>query len=189
MNLWFRLIAYLATMWRRGPLVPPHGVSDLGFRVWPSDLDIFGHMNNGRYATIMDYGRLDIMLRMGLWKVIRNNRWLPVVSTLSMRFRREMRLWQRFRLTTRIVVWQDEEVLFEHRLVLVEGHHAGQTAAIAMSKAGIYDRSAKAFVPINRLMREIGTEARSPEVTPEFAAIFEAGEALRAIARQDPPAA
>ena len=30
--------------------------SILTFRVWPNDLDINLHMNNGRYLTIMDLG-------------------------------------------------------------------------------------------------------------------------------------
>ena len=30
-------------------------------RVWPNDLDTNAHMNNGRYLTLMDLGRFDLM--------------------------------------------------------------------------------------------------------------------------------
>src|SRR5687768_16441057 len=40
-----------------------HDTSVLRFHVWPGDLDFFGHMNNGRFLTLMDSGRFDIMAR------------------------------------------------------------------------------------------------------------------------------
>jgi hypothetical protein len=56
MNLWLRLFwLALALLWRR-KLDPRHDVSRLTFRVLPTDLDLNGHMNNGRYLTIMDLG-------------------------------------------------------------------------------------------------------------------------------------
>ena len=63
MNLWLRLIWYLATAWARPALTQTHEISKLTFRVWPTDLDLSLHMNNGRYLTIMDIGRLDFMVR------------------------------------------------------------------------------------------------------------------------------
>ncbi len=193
MNLWFRLAAYLAAYLalarRRHPLDPVGGVSELWFRVWPTDLDLFGHVNNARYLSFMDFGRLDIMLRTGLLRVVRRHGWMPVVATLSIRFRREMRLGQRFRLLTRIAAWQEEDVLIEHRIVLESGRHKGQTAAIAVSKAGIYDRNGRAFVAIARLMDELGVQAEAPAMTPELEAMLAAGEALRSLAQQELPPA
>ena len=67
MNLWLRLIwvVIAALSGRRVRL--PQDPSRLMFRVWFHDLDPFRHMNNGRYLTIMDLGRTDLMLRSG-WR-------------------------------------------------------------------------------------------------------------------------
>ena len=71
MNLWFRSLIVLFTVFFRRSL-DPLDESVLKFRVWPTDLDVNFHMNNGRYLTIMDLGRVDLMLRTGLGKMALN---------------------------------------------------------------------------------------------------------------------
>ena len=113
MNLWFRLLwLALALLWRR-KLDPRRDVSRLTFRVLPTDLDLNGHMNNGRYLTIMDLGRLDHVLRSGLWRPIWQNGWAPMLGSAVIRYRREMRLFQRFTLETRIAAWSDTTAVME----------------------------------------------------------------------------
>ena len=58
MNLWFRLLWALIS-WRSRSRINMHDVGVRSFRVWPTDLDIFNHMNNGKYGALMDLGRLD----------------------------------------------------------------------------------------------------------------------------------
>ncbi len=78
-NLYLRLLLMHLTARRRGRL----GIWDTArtaFRVRPHDLDLFGHVNNGRYLTIMDVARLDLLVRSGLWSRIRARGWYPVVA-------------------------------------------------------------------------------------------------------------
>ena len=65
MNLWLRLILQLLKS-RFAAALEPLGTSVRRGRVWPTDLDVSLHMNNGRYLTLMDLGRLDLMLRTGV---------------------------------------------------------------------------------------------------------------------------
>lgn len=62
----FRL-AWLSIRSRFGPRIQPTEVARTGFRVWPTDLDVLMHMNNGVYLSIMDLGRIDLMARSGAW--------------------------------------------------------------------------------------------------------------------------
>jgi hypothetical protein len=57
MNLWIRLLWVLLTARGRGHLDLPRESSLLTFRVWPHDLDISLHLNNGRYLTLMAMAR------------------------------------------------------------------------------------------------------------------------------------
>ena len=66
MNLWLRLIWVALSGWLGHRLDLPGEASRLTFRVWFHDLDPFRHMNNGRYLTLMDLGRTDLMVRSGL---------------------------------------------------------------------------------------------------------------------------
>jgi len=177
--LWLRLVRCLIVASAGRPLALPDAVSQLSFRVWPHDLDLSGHMNNGRYLMLMDLGRLDIIARSGLLRPAWRNGWTPIASGIQIRFRRELRLWQRVRLETRLVAWQAQHVVMEQRFVITSGPHAGHLAALALFKGGLYDRAARRFVAMERLMAEIGLSAPSPQPTPDVAAFLAADEALQ----------
>src|SRR5262245_40892655 len=112
MNLWFRLIWLILTA-RSRPRLALFDASNLAFRVWPHDLDMSLHMNNGRYLAIMDLGRVDVIVRTGLISAVLKHRWTPVANAAVIRFRRELRLGDRFRLETRILAWDATTVVME----------------------------------------------------------------------------
>ena len=116
MNLIFRLILVLLGA-RRGPRLGPLDESVLHARVLPTDLDLNLHLNNGRALTLMDLGRVDLMLRMGVVGELRRRRWNPVVASLTVRFRRSLGLWQRFGIHTRLVCWDARWFYMEQRFV------------------------------------------------------------------------
>ncbi len=167
MNLWLRLLrVLLATRFARH-LPMPGGVSVLYFRVMPHDLDLALHLNNGRYLTIMDLGRIDMIARTGLLRALLKHGWTPIASAIKIRFRRELKLFERFRLETRVVYWDDNMVVMEQVFLHAGGARAGHIAAHALFKGGLYDRDEGEFLPIARLMQEIGVTADSPPLTPE----------------------
>lgn len=181
MNLWLRLIWVLVTGRWRGYLALPDGVSVLDFRVWPHDLDLSVHMNNGRYLTLMDLGRTDVMVRSGLWKEVWRRRWTPIASAVTIRFRRELTPFQAFRLETRLACWDETLVVMEQAFVISGGPRDGQVAARALFKGGLYDRRTRRFVPIADLMTTIGLSAQSPLPSPEVEAFLRADDRLKDI--------
>ena len=86
MKLWFRIL-FIKLTWRRRSKLTIDEVSRIDLRVWPSDLDVYNHMNNGIFLTIMDLGRFDQGLRTGIWKIWDKKGWYPIVvnSTISYR--------------------------------------------------------------------------------------------------------
>jgi acyl-CoA thioesterase FadM len=179
-NLWLRLLHLVVTSFLRPRLDPARDASLLRFRVWPHDLDTSLHMNNGRYWTIMDLGRADLMIRSGLWRAVLRHGWTPVVSAGKIRFRRELRAFRAFTLETRIVAWAETWFVAEHRMIATARDGSEILAAIALLRAGLYDRKAKAFVPIERMFQEIGIPPiASPTPTPEVEAFIAAEEALK----------
>lgn len=115
MNLWLRVLAVLIrTVFR--PRLGFDGVSLLPFRVWPHDLDINIHMNNARYMALMDLGRLDLIVRCGLWRVVARHHWQPVIGAALVRFRRPLKPFQRFQLVTRLMAWDQKWIYLEHRI-------------------------------------------------------------------------
>ena len=182
MNLWFRLIWLPLTTRFRPKLALPRQASILPFRVWFHDLDTSAHMNNGRYWSLMDLGRLDLMLRSGLWQAVLRHRWLPVVNAGTIRFRREMRLFRPFRLETRILCWSENWLVMQHRMLMHGSDGREIVAAVALVRAALYDKRARAYVPVARILGEIGVAATSPEPSPEVAAFIASEEAMRSAA-------
>jgi acyl-CoA thioesterase FadM len=183
MNLWFRLLWLLLTARKRGHLDVPRQASVLAFRVWPHDLDLSIHMNNGRYLTLMDLGRMDVLIRSGLWREALRHKWTPIASAITIRFQRELRPFQNFRLETRLLCWDASLVVMEQTFVIEGGPRNGQAAARALFKGGLYDRQEKKFVEIARLMSLIGVAEESPPTTPEVEAFLHADDRLKQAGR------
>lgn len=179
MNLWLRLIWLVASARFRGALALPGAVSRVPFRVWFHDLDTSLHMNNGRYWTLMDLGRTDLMLRGGLWRTVLKHGWTPVISAGKIRFRRELRLFTPFTLETRVLCWAETWLVMEHRLVSKGAKGQDITNAVALVRAGLYDRKAKEFVAVQRMMDAMHVTAASPEPSPDVQAFLDAEGAMR----------
>ena len=179
MNLWLRLVWLLLTQRFRRRLDPPFEPSRLWFRVLPNDLDVNLHLNNGRYFTIMDLGRLDLMLRTGLAQTARRMKWMPVLSAANARFRRELGPLQKFRLDTRILWWSDTQFVMEHRFVTVAAG-GGETAhCVALLLGGIYARAERRFVAVERLFATMGVTVASPPASAEVEAFLATERALK----------
>lgn len=112
MNLWFRFIKVLITALFRTRLAPL-GESVIRLRVWPNDLDLNGHMNNGRYLTLMDLGRFDLMFRTGMGRAAIRGGWAPIVGSATIRFRRPLNLFQAFELRSRVIGWDEKWFFIE----------------------------------------------------------------------------
>jgi acyl-CoA thioesterase FadM len=155
----------------------------LNFRVWPHDLDLSLHMNNGRYLTLMDLGRLDAMVRSGLWREVLRHKWTPIAGAITIRFQRELRLFQKFRLDTKLLCWDASLVVMEQIFVIDGGPRDGQVAARALFKGGLYDRKERKFVEIARLMALLGVSETSPPATAEVEAFLHADDQLKQTGR------
>jgi acyl-CoA thioesterase FadM len=143
-----------------GARVDALGESRLRFRVMPGDLDVNLHMNNGRYLSLMDLGRFDLVIRMGLLAQARRRRWRPLVGSSMIRYRRSLEPFRRFTLVTRVLAWDDRWVVFEQRF-----ERQGQLCAVALVRALF--RGPDGNVPTDEVLRAAGyTGARPP--FPEY---------------------
>lgn len=110
------LLLRLLGMYIRSRFLPGIGIQEpsvITLRVYPNDLDLYGHVNNGRYLTLMDIGRVDLMLRTGMWKLARKNKWNPLVASISIDYKKSLGLFDRFTLITRITGWDDKWFFIE----------------------------------------------------------------------------
>lgn len=162
---WFRTIRIIVAALRAPRLPMPHGRSLVTMRVWPNDLDLNLHMNNGRYLTLMDLGRTDFLLRAGLGRALVHEGWMPVLTGSVVRYRRSLALFQRFHLETAIIGWTGNSIFMEHRIIVASGRGSGEVAATATVRGA--------------LLKRTGGVARKVEMAKVFAAV--------GLAMDDPP--
>lgn len=158
MNLWIRLIWLLIRAQFAPRLILTDEPSRLKLRVLPNDLDLSGHMNNGRYLAVMDLGRIDLLLRSGLWRACWEKGWTPIANSVAIRFRRELLPFQAYELVTRVVAWTDRGIVIEQTFLLAKGRRAGEVAARALVRGGLYDRRTRAFVDPSQLAADAGLD-------------------------------
>jgi acyl-CoA thioesterase FadM len=113
----FRTILTLIAAKRR-PALHIHDVGRIRLRVLPTDLDILGHMNNGIYPSIMDLGRMDLLIRAGAWVTMRRLGIYPVVVSETISFRKSLQPWQKFVLESRVAGYDDKAAFLEQRFVV-----------------------------------------------------------------------
>jgi acyl-CoA thioesterase FadM len=163
MNLILRLIWVLLTARLRGPL-RLLDESRLRLLVLPTDLDTNLHMNNGRYLSIMDLGRMDYVTRVGLLRIVIRNRWMPLVGSATIRYRRSLQPFDRFELVTRTVCWDDKWVYMEQRF-----ERRGELIAQAYVK--VLFKAAGRTLRSREVLKALGQEQRSPQMPPAIEAL------------------
>lgn len=172
MNLIFRTL-FIAFAAMRRPRLTPLQSSKVSFRVLANDLDVNLHMNNGRYLSLMDLGRLDLMMRMGVMRQLFKLKWRPVIGSLTIRFRRSLDPFQRYVIHTRLVCWDEKWMYLEQRF-----ERDGETAAVAFVKGLFLQQDGS--VPPQAVVDLADPSLKSPPFPEEIVAWQRSEQALRA---------
>lgn len=160
MNVIWRTILHLL----RARRMPPVGVFDVvtsRFRVLPTDLDVNLHMNNGRYLSIADIARFEMLQRTGLWKQLMSRGWYPVVQSSTITHRLSLKPWQKFEIETAIMAFDEKSVYLEHRFVV-----KGEIAARLVVRGRFLKRSG-GTVPLGEISEAVGVDVSGRPV-PEW---------------------
>jgi acyl-CoA thioesterase FadM len=173
-NLFVRLFKVLLLGLLRPARIDALGESILHFRVWPNDLDTNLHMNNGRYMTLLDLGRFDLLMRVGIFKIGLRKRWNPVLGAATVRFRRSLKLWDRFTLKTRLIGWDTTWIYLEQTI------EADSKLVTLAYLRGVFT-GPQGKVPIPELIAAMGMQNReSPQLPAGVKQWLDAEESLYA---------
>ncbi len=157
MNLYFRLLKLLLQRLLKPKRMGLLDVSTIHGRVWLNDLDNNIHMNNGRYLTLMDLGRLDLILCAGLLGTCLRKRWFPVVGALKILYLRPLAPFQKFELKTRIIGW-DAKWLYLEQWFEVDGKLCAKAHLQGLFKGP------NGKVEMKELLEATGMKKRSPKL-------------------------
>jgi acyl-CoA thioesterase FadM len=146
---------------KRKKLINPLEESVITLKVLLNDLDINRHLNNGRYLSLMDLGRLDLIIRTGLLKSIFKNKWYPLVGSANIRFLKSLKLFQSFNLRTQLIFWDEKWFYIEQRF-----ESDNKLVAIGIVKTLI--RGPLGNIPTSQVIQSIGFNIESPQIPEEI---------------------
>lgn len=161
------LLLLLSSFWKR-----PLGILDesvITLIVLPNDIDIT-KISNDRYVALMDLGRMDLAFRCGLLKSMFKNKWVPMATFDTIRFRHPLEAFQRYQLITRVVWWDEDFLYFEQRF-----ERQGRVVATGYVCGTLLGQHGP--IPTNRLFDEIGNTEVKPS-QPEIVARLKELEGL-----------
>jgi len=157
----------------RGPKLSALDELRLRLRVSPGDVELT-RMNDGRYVTLMDLGRVGLALRCGLLPAMVRKRWTPLVGAVSIRYRRSLRIGQAFELATRVLAFDERFWYFDQRF-----EDAGQVYASAIVKALFF--GPRGPVPSREMLAAAGMpELESPPIPAAVRSWLASEGAMRA---------
>ena len=132
----------------------------IAMRVWPNDLDLNMHMNSGRYLSMMDIGRVEILARTRMLRNVLRRGWRPMVGATFIRYRKSLLPFERFTVRSRIVCWDEKWLYFEHIM-----ERRGEVAAHAYVRALLRGKSGN--VRLAELLELAGTPTMVSPPMPE----------------------
>ena len=151
MSIWLRFIWVIVSGFFKKPLTLSD-VSILPQRVWLDELDINVHMNNAKYLAVMDLGRTDWIVRTNARRLMTHEKMSPVVGGALVRYRRSLKLFQRYELKTRLLGWDERWLYIEQIMECRQG-----IACIAVQRT-TFTKNGK-MVPPQELAAKLGHDA------------------------------
>jgi acyl-CoA thioesterase FadM len=132
-------------------------------RVMPNDLDLNRHVNNGRVFTLADLGRVDWFYRTGCLKVALRDGTMPIIGDATGRFIKQLKLFERIHIDSRLLGWGEKWAFMEHRLY----RRDGKLAAVVVIR-GMFWSARKGSVPVSGLLDATGNVGLASPALPDW---------------------
>ncbi len=173
MNLFLRLLKLFIGSFFAGPKVRLLDQTEMNFRVWLTDQDMFAHMTNSRYLSFSDLGTINYILRTKSWNALRSRGWHPVICGQTMYIARMLTFPEKFKLTTRVVGWDEKYVGLLHEFY----SKRGKTAEVkVIARFASRDRTK---VTPQQMVDIVDPDAKNPGLDEEFVRLIDRLEAAR----------
>jgi acyl-CoA thioesterase FadM len=175
MNLYLRLFWLLLT-YRFKPKLAFGEPLVQHRRTWPTDIDINGHMNNGRYMTIVDLAIIEMFLRTGLFFKIFKMGWRPMSGGTIITYRRGLMPLSKYELHFTLDSWDDRWNYLKFEFV-----HQGITAALGFFKASLVGSSGR--ISNSEVAKTFGLERELEHISPAVKDWIKADQGLADLLR------
>lgn len=157
---------------RRQPApADPGEVGEIAVRIWPWDIDPFMELNNGRTLTLLDLGRFSVARRSGLIAAMKRRGWGLAVAGASVRWRRQVTMFQKVVIRSRIVGHEGRWVYIAQSMTV-----KGVPVSAALLRTAVTSKDGA--VEAAEVLAELGHPGWAPEL-PDWVRAWIAADATR----------
>lgn len=135
MNLYFRLIVAFCRGYFLKKIKPTDELIR-SLRVLPNDIDINGHLNNGRYATLVDLLIIEQGMRVGILSKALKMGWKPMTAGGLISYRKQLAPFEKFNVHFKMDCWDDKWAYMHFRFIKSDG----SLAAVGYFKCGFVSK-------------------------------------------------
>ena len=143
---WIRLLLAMLSAKFKNKLVGTETVCK-PFRVWLTDIDV-SVMNHAAIMTVLETGRLDLMVRSNFFKVASKNKWFFPSQAISIQFYRPLKVFQKAEIYTRISYMDDKWIYVEQKI-----ERQGKIVAACLVKNTI--KKGRETIPTSKIMEAL----------------------------------
>jgi acyl-CoA thioester hydrolase len=116
-----------------------------------ADLDPQGHVNNSRYLTFLEQGRLAYLVRLGLWDGQDFNQLGLIVADIHIAYLAPILLWQKCHLDMRTARIGTKSLTYDYQII---DDASGDVLAKAETVMVAFDYNAHHSIPVPQSWRE-----------------------------------
>lgn len=171
MNLYLRLF-WIWLRARGKPAIRLGDTIEIELCVLPNDIDVNGHMNNGRYMTIADLALLEYFIRSGFLKAALRRGWRPMLGGSMISFRHGLPPFRRYTLRFTVACWDDRWSYMQFEFV-----YRGRSMAMGYAKGAAVGR--QGIVGTADISAALGIDPVSPPIPAGIAAWIAADRLIR----------
>ena len=146
---WIRLIIAMLTAKLKKKLSGTETVTKT-FRVWITDIDV-SVMNHAAIMTVLETGRIDLMVRSNFFKVATKNKWFFPSQAISIQFYRPLKIFQKADIHTRISYVDEKWIYVEQKI-----ERKGKIISACIVKNTI--KKGRETIPTSEIMKELQIE-------------------------------
>ncbi|XP_044747638.1 protein THEM6-like [Coccinella septempunctata] len=131
-----------------------------------SDIDtLLTHMNNARFLRELDFAKIDFLERTGLFYLIRKYKGSICLGATTVRYRRFIKLFSFYRITSKIIYWDENGIYMEHRFIASSDNFV---SAVVICKTRIVNCDVEAMMNEALLVPENGDIENAKREKPQM---------------------
>ena len=164
MNLYLRLIITLIKACFRRRTIQFGEKTIWKGRVLPNDIDVYGHLNSGRYVTLAGLAAFDHVVRTGGLIRILKKGYLFVFNRINVVWKRPLGLFRRFSIETQCLYWEGRYDYVMAKFI----DSKGEVIAEISYRVVLLVRSGK-YLTVQEVLDEVyENPPKLPEEKPKF---------------------